>query len=110
MTIRSSIEECLPHKDPLARPDYTEAEIQAVRAWQRGEADARQQRLSFDCLLRIFGTHDTSYRPGDTHATAYAEGRRSAGTTLIWMIKVAPTRTDKDKIAARSTKFEEQGQ
>lgn len=108
--IRASIDECLPHKDPLERPDYTEAEIQALRACHRGEADARQQRLFFDYVMRASSYSDTSYRPGDSHGTAYAEGKRFLGTTLIWMLTVAPARTDKDKIAVRSTKSEEQGQ
>jgi hypothetical protein len=107
--IRASVEECLPHKDPLERPDYTEAEVQAIRAVHRGEATERQQRLAFDYLIRAAGTHDTSYRPGDPHATAFAEGKRWVGTTLIWMLRVAPARTDDDKIAVRSSKSEEQG-
>lgn len=108
--IRASIEECLPHKDPLERPDYTEAEVQALRAVHRGEADQRQQRLAMDYIVRAAGTHDISYRPGDPHATAFAEGKRWVGSTLIWMLRVAPARTDRDKIAVRSSKLEEQGQ
>jgi len=108
--IRASVGECLPKKNPLERPDYTEAEVQALRAVQRGEADARQQRLLCEYIIRAAGTHDTSYRPQDTHATAFAEGKRWVGTTFIWMLKVAPARTDDDKIAARrSPKSEEQG-
>ncbi len=107
--IRTSVDECLPHKDPLERPDYTEAEIQALRAFHRGEADARQQRLALDYLIRAAGTYDGSYRPGDPHGTAFAEGKRWVGTNLIWMLRVAPARTDKDKIAVRSSKLEEQG-
>lgn len=107
--IRKSVEECVPHKDPLQRPDYTEAEIQAIRALYRGEADARQQRLAMDYMIRASATHDISYRPGDSHGTAFAEGKRWVGSTLIWMLNVAPARTDPDKIAARSSKSEEQG-
>lgn len=108
--IRAAVAECVPHKDPLERPDYTEAEIQALRAVHRGEADQRQQRLLCDYLIRAAGTHDTSYRPGDPHATAFAEGKRWVGTTFIWMLRSAPARTNDDKIAARrSTKSEEQG-
>jgi hypothetical protein len=108
--IRTKIEECLPHKDPLERPDYTEAEISALRAVQRGEGDARQQRLLCDYLIRAAGTHDISYRPGDSTATAFAEGKRWVGNTFIWMLRVAPTRMDPDKVAVqRSSKSEEQG-
>jgi hypothetical protein len=57
--------------------------------------------MALEYCLRAFGTHDTSYRPGDTHATAFAEGRRHAGTTLVWMLFDATTKTDPDKIATR---------
>ncbi len=99
--LRKKIEECLPHSDPLERPDYTEAEVQAVRAVHRGEATARQQRMALDFLVRAFGTHDISFRPNDSHLTSFAEGKRFAGTTIIWAIKQAPTKTDPDKISIR---------
>jgi hypothetical protein len=99
--IRDSVEECLPHKDPLERPDYTEAEIQAVRALRRGEASARQQVMALEWLIRAAGTHDTSFRPDGNNLTAFAEGKRFVGTTVVWMLNVADSKTDPDKIAAR---------
>ena len=99
--IQERIEDCRPHADPMQRPDYTEAEVQAVRALQRGEATERQQVLALEYMIRAAGTHDQSYRPGDPHATAFAEGRRWVGNTLIWMLKTAPTTTDPDKISTR---------
>lgn len=107
--IQANIADCRPKANPLERPDYTEAEVQAVRAVWEGVASANQQRMAVEYMIRAFGTHDTSYRPGDTHSTAFAEGRRHAGTTLVWMLKAAPTRTDPDKIASRPTD-KEQGQ
>ncbi len=104
MGLKDSIEECKPHKDPLQRPDYIEAEVQAIRALHRGEADERQQRMALEFLLRAFGTHDISFRPGDALSTAFAEGKRFAGTTIVWMLKVAPVRTDRDKTATRKVK------
>lgn len=100
--IRESIGECKPHESPLERPDYTEAEVQALRALWRGEASSRQQKMALEYMIRAFGTHDTSFRPDNQYLTAFAEGRRHAGTTLIWMLKAADTRTDPDKIAART--------
>jgi hypothetical protein len=101
LSLKKTIQECIPIADPLARPHYTEAEAQAVRACFSGEANARQQRMALDYMMRAFGTHDTSFRPGDQYLTAFAEGRRHAGTTLRWMLFDAPTRTDPDKIATR---------
>lgn len=108
MTIKKSIGDCRPDKDPLARPDYTEAECQALRAVWTGTATSRQQKMAMEYMIRAFGTHDTSFRPGDPYLTAFAEGRRHAGTTLVWMLKAAPTRTDPDKIAARSVNEEQE--
>lgn len=102
MPLRDKREECLPHKDPLERPDYIESDVQAIRALQRGDASPRQQQQALQWMVRAFGTHDTSFRPGDPHSTAFAEGRRHAGTTLVWMLNSAPTRTDPDKIATRN--------
>jgi hypothetical protein len=95
------VRDCLPHENPIERPDYTEFEAQALRALYDGKASARQQKAILPYILRAAGTHDLSYRPGDPHATAFAEGKRFVGTTLVWMLKSAPTRTDPDKIAAR---------
>ena len=99
--IRDKISECMPHENPTERPDYTEKEAQAIRALYDGNASPRQQELILPFILRAAGTHDQSYRPGDSHATAFAEGKRFVGTTLVWMLKSAPTRTDPDKIASR---------
>ena len=101
MAVVPTIEDCRPKANALERPDVTEAEVQAVRALYRGDATQGQQRSALDCFIRIFGTHDTSFRPGDPHQTAFAEGRRNAGTTIIWMLKQAPTKADPDKISAR---------
>jgi hypothetical protein len=100
--LKEKLSQCLPKADPLERPDYIEAEIQAIRAVWRGEADARQQRMALDFLVRAFGTHDTSFRPSDPHLTSFSEGKRHAGTTIVWAINVAPTKTDPDKIAIRN--------
>lgn len=101
MALKKKLAECVPRKDPLARPHYIEAEAQALRAQYRGEANKRQQKMVLDYMMRAFGTHDTSYRPGDSYATAFAEGKRHAGTTIVWMLFEAPTRTDPDKISTR---------
>ena len=102
MTLQATRVECLPHKDPLQRPDYIEADVQALRAVWEGKATERQQRMAMEWMITAFGTHDTSFRPGDQHLSAFAEGRRHAGTTLVWMLKSAPTKTDPDKIAVRT--------
>jgi len=99
--IRDTVRECLPHKDPTAPPDYTEADVQAIRAVWNGNATAEQQRRCIGWMLAAFGTHDMSFRPSSDRLTSFAEGRRHAGTTIIYMLKTAETKTDSDKIAVR---------
>ena len=100
----------VPKRDPLEKPDYTEADVQALRAVFNGVATPDQQRRSIDWLLAAFGTYDTSYRRGGSDAdrdTIFAEGRRHAGTILLHMLKYAETSTDPDKIAMRLMEIED---
>ena len=99
--ICDSLAECVHHEDPTEHPDYTEAEIQALRAMWDGQASERQQRLAMEYWIRACGTHDRSFRPESDRLTTFAEGKRFMGTNMIWMLKTAPTKTDPDKIAAR---------
>ncbi len=90
--------------DPLARPDYVEADVQALRACQAGVATSDQQRRVIDWCIRSCGTYDTSYRRGGTEAdrdTIFAEGKRWFGMVLVWMLKYAPSKTSPDKISVR---------
>ncbi|MEE9598384.1 MAG: hypothetical protein V3V96_16555 [Acidiferrobacterales bacterium] len=100
--LKDSIEECLPREHPWQRPYYIEAEAQAVKACYNGTATERQQRMILEYLLRACGKDDMSYRPNDPYDTAFAEGKRWVANTLVWMLKLATTRTDPDKIAVRT--------
>ena len=99
--LKASIAECIPHVDPMERPFYTEAEAQAIRAAFSETATPRQARMVLDYVMRAAGTHDEPFRADNQYLTAYASGKRFVGTTLVWMLKSAETRTDPDKIATR---------
>ena len=102
MALREKLEECLPHKNPLETPDYTEFEVQAIRALYRGDATTHQQRMVCEWIMRASGKDDVSMRPENPYLTAFAEGKRFIGSTFVWMLKVAESRTDPDKIAVRT--------
>jgi len=99
--IKDSIEECVPRKNPLDRPFYTEAEIQALQAVYRGDADRRQQQMAMQFILRAAGTQDMPFDPENTSITDFRCGKMWVGQTIVWMLSAAPTRTDPDKIATR---------
>ena len=107
--LQERIEQCLPHEDPHERPDYTEAEVQALKAVMNGQGTPRQQRMLCEWLMRASGKDDMSYRPLDRDATMFAEGKRFVGCTFVWMLRSAPSRTDPDKIAARHTEDDPDG-
>lgn len=91
----------VPKRNPLEPPDYDEVDVQALRAIARGDATAYQQRRAIEWLVEAFGTYDMSFRAESPRLTDFAEGRRSAGQTLVWMLLHAPAKTDSDTIAVR---------
>lgn len=99
--LRKKKNEIQPKRDPVARPDYVEADVQALRAVARGQATEYQQRRAIDWIIRACGTYDLSFRPDSERLTTFAEGKRWAGMTLVWMLQAAPTKTDDDKISVR---------
>jgi len=106
--LKETIEQCLPHANPLARPDYTEAEAQALRACNNGEATPRQQKMVIDYILRAAGTQDMPFDP-DGRFTDFRCGMMHVGQTILWMLAAAPTKTDPDKIATRKVEIPDGG-
>jgi len=99
--LRRKKEQCVPHKNPIEKPDYVEADVQALRAVHRGMATPEQQKRAIEWMITAFGTYDTSFRPDSSRLTDFAEGRRHAGQILVWMLKFAKSKTDPDKISTR---------
>lgn len=80
-----------PPPGPHVPPDYDPAVITAVQALKAGAAEPHQQILVMDWLLGpATGLRDVSYWPGDTHATAFAEGKRFVGLQFGKMLSLNP--------------------
>lgn len=63
---------------------YTLADHAALQALAAGTATPDQQRRALDWIIHQASRHyDLSYRHGDSHATAFAEGRRFAGAQIV---------------------------
>jgi hypothetical protein len=98
-----------PKVDPLERPDYLEADAQALRAVAVGRATEDQQRRAMDFIVNeICATYDMPFRPTGRELTAFACGKQHVGQTIVWLLKTAPTKTDPAEIASRRA-MEEQG-
>lgn len=78
--------------DILAVPDFDAADSAAIRALTEGKATADQQRRALDWIIYFAAaTYDVSFRPdalGGDRATAFAEGRRFVGNSIILLTKI----------------------
>lgn len=99
--LRKNGSQLLPNPDPIVKPDYTEADVQSLRAVARGTATPEQQKRAIRWLVSAYGTYDLSFRKDSERLSVFAEGRRYAGMILVWMLQAAPTKTDPDKISVR---------
>lgn len=67
---------------------YDKAIVVAMRALAAGVANEGQQKAALDWIINHASRlYDMSYRPGDAHATAFAEGRRFAGSQVVKMLR-----------------------
>lgn len=65
----------------------TVAEVHAVRACINGEANADQQKLAMNWIMReATRVTDLSYVPGDTGQTMFNEGRRYGGMCIRYCL------------------------
>lgn len=77
--------------NPLERPDYTEADLQAWRALNRGEATTHQQKLLLDHLVNfVCATYDIAFRTNQRE-TDLALGKQLVGQHIVYMLKTAPS-------------------
>ena len=98
-----------PSGNPLERPAYYEADVQALRALMIGNATPDQQKRVCDFLVKhVCGTYDMPFRPESERLTAFAAGKQWVGQTLVWLFNSAPAKTDRGEVAARRASEGEQ--
>lgn len=72
--------------------EWTEAEVAALQALQRGEASAHQQVLALTWLVEKAAlTYDLEYRT-DPRDHAFCSGRRFVGLQIVKMLKLNLTK------------------
>lgn len=65
-------------------PDYSAAICSAFIALSEGRATDQQQKDALRFIVEnVADYYGLSYRPGDTHETAFAEGRRFVGAQIV---------------------------
>lgn len=98
MAKRPSLISILP---PHVMPEYTLADVVALKAMFDGAADADQQKRFLNWILNdVCPVGSLSYHPKDADATAFKEGRRSVGVIINTFLR---TPLDKLKRTANAT-------
>lgn len=91
----------LQHVNPWHPPAYGDAEVYAVQALARGEANEHQQRMALDYILNAVCEYDAlSFRPGGaegSRATDFAEGKRFVAAQVYKLIRINPAELQRKK-------------
>lgn len=93
-------------REPWATIEWADrlTEVGSLQGLMRGDAPADAQRKALDFIIHeIAATYDLSFTPGDTHATAFAEGRRWVGLQIVRLLKVNLMRAEGRKRNASAT-------
>ncbi len=75
---------------PLYPLEYEQADLVSWQAFERGQADADQQKRCLEWLFKATGLNDLSYRPDSDRDSAFAEGKRFVGLQVRKMLIVNP--------------------
>ena len=80
-------------KPPLSSPwlpaPYIKADIVALQALERGEAEPDQQKRVLKWMIeRLCRTYDPSFIPHSDRESDFAEGRRYVGLQLVKLINI----------------------
>ena len=68
---------------------YESADIAAIQALERGEAEPHQQVRALRWIVEaVSATYDQSFRPGSERETVFAEGRRFVGLQIVKATKL----------------------
>lgn len=65
----------------------TDLEWHSVKAMNAGKATEVQQLAFLKALQRMCGMSHPSYVPGDSHATAFADGKKSVWYELVGAVE-----------------------
>ena len=101
MPQRNLNKEKIQNANPLRRCDYTEFDVQSLRALARGTATPRQQKAALEFIIHdIADTYGNAMRTDERWAT-FALGKQHVGQSIVFFLNVAKVVTSADKIAVR---------
>jgi hypothetical protein len=76
-------------REPWHPAPWTVADVSAMQALARGEANDQQQRRAFKWIVESAAmTYDQSFVPGQADVSAFIEGKRSVGNQVVKLLKL----------------------
>jgi hypothetical protein len=73
---------------PYAPAGYVLADVEAIQALQRGEANEAQQKRALNWIINnACGAYDLEYRE-DARAHAFCSGRRFVGLQIVKLVNL----------------------
>lgn len=74
---------------PWHPAQWEEADVLAIQAVARGEADSGQQQRALRWIVESASmTYQQSFTPNQSDVTSFIEGRRSVGNQVIKLMKL----------------------
>lgn len=74
---------------PWAQPEFEVPDIAALKALQRGDAEPEQQRRALAWIIeQAAGTYEMTFHPEGDRASAFAEGKRHVGRSIVGFLKM----------------------
>jgi len=75
---------------PYFRCDHDVPDLSALQALAAGAASPEQQRRALDWIIKQgAATYDQTFVPGDASASAFFEGRRFVGLTIVTLLSTS---------------------
>lgn len=78
-----------PKHAPWLPPKYELADVSALQALERGEANADQQQRALKWIIEsCCRTYDMTYQPESERDTVFAEGKRFVGLMIVEKLRL----------------------
>lgn len=88
---KKPIAQAAAENSPLRPTEWKPGDALAMQRLAAGQANALEQRMALEWILRCTGIHDEPYRPGGEDGrrdTDFALGKASVGRQIAKLVKV----------------------
>ena len=86
---RKPVAQAIRDHAPWMPVEFTEEEVGALKALQRGDAQAHMQQAALKCIVeKVCDTYGLGWHPGSEQEAHFAAGRRFAGLQVVKALNI----------------------